>query len=474
MKRMTGIRACAALLCVLLTACARQEDVSAAPNALASAAGGASGLMNTLPALPFSVGTLYETDWGGQTLGCSDGKAFYSIATVSAVTDERMYMYQDRILLRLDYETRVQAPLCAVPGCAHADASCPAYVSADGFDEDYWLAVVEGRLYLLRTGWSDALLQADGVSRPTVWIDRVATDGTGRARLVDLPTGWTLNEPPQLTDGAALFGQYTDQSDQAVHGVRIDLENGEYTSFSFGLDSGEKLLGAAGKQFILYRNDSVMSQMAYPEVMGQELYQLVGDYNSPGKNNIYRFDPATGARGIVNWLLKPSELQAATSFYGFIQQGKYYYYLGSEERQSLWEHDLVSGVSRPLVPSGVPADSGWFFVEPLRLFPSGSGSAEPYLVSYLWANGSVVYLISVSDGGQHRIGLQYETSYGENEYSIPRAQTESGLWLVPTGRMDTVWGPSRYTYGLARPETVFSGEGEVLPVQMWNAPQALG
>ena len=86
----------------------------------------------------------------------------------------------------------------------------------------------------------------------------------------------------------------------------------------------------------------------------------------------------------------------------------------------------------------------------------------------------MAYLISVSDGGQHRIGLQYETSYGENEYSIPRAQTESGLWLVPTGRMDTVWGPSRYTYGLARPETVFSGEGEVLPVQMWNAPQALG
>ena len=58
MKRMIGICACAALLFVLLTACARQEDVSAAPNAVSIAAGGASGLMNTLSALPFSVDML--------------------------------------------------------------------------------------------------------------------------------------------------------------------------------------------------------------------------------------------------------------------------------------------------------------------------------------------------------------------------------------------------------------------------------
>ena len=112
----------------------------------------------------------------------------------------------------------------------------------------------------------------------------------------------------------------------------------------------------------------------------------------------------------------------------------------------------------------------------MQLCPAGPDSQEPYLLGSWWNGQNKFFLLDVRDGSVQEIGLRYKNSAGDPLCSRPVAQTDSGLWLVPVGRIDSAdpWQIEQYLFALAAPETVISGEGEVFPIQMWESPQPLG
>lgn len=479
MKRF--ILRCAALLSLVLflAACAPKQ-APAPENPVQSPPA-----ESTRAALPFSVGSLYELDWADCTSGVNDGKAFYKLelipSTENAVdSPERGYSYR---ILRIDYETRVQAPLCSLPGCTHQSADCPAYIGGGMYWEYFTLSVVEGQLYLLHTFREEMLEEHRSTAtqeQTFVWLDKVAMDGSGRRRAAELPAGWMLDSDGfPVTDGAALYGQYADLSDYSMHGVRVALETGEATAFSFGLDDSEQLLGAWDGQFVLRRSDNGILQTAYPGVMTPEQSEVFQSmFGSLSPRSLLLYDPTAGTRTDLSNAFLQTGL-SSIPYYVFLQQGKFYYITTDEAYlpQAVWQIDLAGRTARILAEFAPPLDYAWRTLSALRLFPAGSGQLEPYVEGYFWSGQNESFLVDVRDGSVLEIGLRYPDPHNPNETyaSHPLAQTDSGLWLVPAGYRTSSIDPDHMIYALAAPETVITGVGEVYPIEMWSDPaQALG
>lgn len=474
MKRLAAL--CAALLgtALFLTACMpRGSGAPDEPSQTSRAEG-------TRSVLPFTVGRLYDLSWAdhySSWSGCSDGKAFYSLEQLSMTEDPSGALEKTWLILRIDYDTRTQAPLCSLPGCAHESTDCPAFLCGTAGNDRFNLTVVEGQLYVLHI-FQDRSSEEYGLTAyPTsVWLDRAAMDGSGRERLAELPAGWGIDEGFPVTDGAALYGQYVDLSDSSVHGIRVALDTGEITSFSFGLDDREELMGAWGGQFILRRSDEAILQSAYPTVGTPERMMGIfpdsfGSYNA---GTLVLYDPNAGTRTDLKDMLTQAGL-SNVPYYAFIQQGKFYYITTDDFLlpQYVWQLDLTNGTVRVLAEFSAPSLSGWSSLKALQLFPAGTDTLEPYLMNVCWGGRERVFLLDVRDGSTQEVGLRYENAY-EDLCMYPVAQTESGLWLVPAGYEESE-GHEHYSFALAEPETVITGEGELYPIhQMYPLSGAPG
>ncbi len=466
---------CALLLCALaLVSCApqtsaRSDAAEAAPDA------------QTQPqqsALPFPVGQMYPLHWGNNAFtrsGCSDGQAYYELLPVCLRDDGFGGLERDWIILRTDFAGRTQAPLCSLPGCMHTDASCPAYLIPDSDRCYFSMELIEGQLYVQHCVYYIDSGAAASEQQPVVYLERVNLDGSGRERLAELPFGW-IEGNFLLCDGAALYGQYIDSRASAAYSVRVDLATGEYTTFSLGLDDSEQLAGSLGNQFLILRsNEYGAFQAAYPDVMGDERGRVFAATDRAASPvSVLLLDPATGAR--TN--LTEHFMGVTPSVYTMVQlpQGGFYSLLSYPDLQSqtLWQIDPLCGEHRALASFTPPLSYRSGSLDPFQLFSSGSDAVEPYLCVYYWDDGERYILIGVEDGVLHEIALSCARLDSGTRDALPLAQTDDGMWLVPVRQMEPQFSEQRYAYALASPETVFSGAGDVQPIQMWDAPQALG
>lgn len=478
-----GALFCAVLLCAaFLTACAQDgAPAPAAPGAPEPPSGTENNSVSQ-NALPFSVGTLHTLSWSSAEsgfYGCNSGTAFYGLVQANVSVDASGNRWEDWLILRTDFETRVQAPLCSVPGCTHTDDSCPAFLRSRSSMEDFAIEIVNGQLYVLHNYWWELIGRSNAdAGKPIVWLEAVAMDGSGRTRLTELPPEWQLLDDFLLTDGTAFYGQYYDYTDMSVHGIRVELESGDYTTFSFGLDGSEELIGALGSRFLLSRSNESVLMLAYPDVIpSQERWQLPNcSYRTRFTKDLVLLDPATGTRSSLNEMLPPPQ-QDEAMYPTFIQQGKFYCNIGDAVSvpQTVWQVDLATNESRMLAQNGIAPNNSWWTIQGLTIFPSDSGAEEPYIHCFYWDNNDLQsFLLDVRDCTMRTIALRYRNAYYGTSPVTPLAQTNDGLWLVPTAEVPTAWGRYRFFYALAAPETVFSGEGEVYPIQMWTSETPLG
>lgn len=111
------------LVLALLAGCAP------APNAPSSGAPASSQTVQEPPAPTFAVGVLDTVQWSGYGTGSNGGDAYYELAVLAEnAAGPDGLTRRVSMLLRTDYATLTQAPLCSVPGCGHSDAACPAYI----------------------------------------------------------------------------------------------------------------------------------------------------------------------------------------------------------------------------------------------------------------------------------------------------------------------------------------------------------
>lgn len=470
---------CAALLCIaFLTACAQDGDaVPVAPEPPS----GTENLSAAQGTLPFPVGTLYAPSWShseSSLYGCSSGTAYYELEQANVFVDAAGDQWEELLILRTDFATRVQAPLCSVPGCAHTDTGCPAYLRARSDRSTFYLGIVNGQLYVLHTYWREIESPRSAGEKPAAWLEAAAMDGSGRTPLTELPPEWRIPGPFLLTDGTALYGQFVDTSDSSIHGIRIELESGDYTSFSFGLDSGEELVGALGNQFLLSRSNHAIAEIAYPDIISSAERFYLTDQTAFAQlmNEFVLLNPAAGTRSRLSEALLPLA-QGPSPYILFYQQQKYYFVTADTSvlTQRLWQCDFAKNECHILAQRVSDPDGGWWTIGSLTLFPSDSGIEEPYLQGSYWDGDTEQgFLLDVHDGAVYPTALRYRQAYYGTSPVVPLAQTDDGLWLVQTAEMPDSWGRYRFSYALAAPETVFSGEGELYPIQMWMPETPLG
>ena len=128
------------LVLALLAGCAP------APSAPSSGAPASSQTVQEPPAPTFAVGVLDTVQWSGYGTGSNGGDAYYELAVLAEnAAGPDGLTRRVSMLLRTDYATLTQAPLCSVPGCGHSDAACPAYIEGNNVA----VAAIGGNVYLM-------------------------------------------------------------------------------------------------------------------------------------------------------------------------------------------------------------------------------------------------------------------------------------------------------------------------------------
>ena len=177
-----------ALAALILTACAAEPAAGITP-AAESAAPAVS--TQEPPAAAVASGKpLYILNSGGTA------KQF-------SMTDTAAYLpvkFGDTLLAtKIDFATAQQLVLCSIDGCAHTDASCPAFMAAndDALSQYYTggLVAAGDRLYWFING---------GASPVNVRVDVSALDGSNRHTIVENGSIFQLDSMC-FTDGDALY-----------------------------------------------------------------------------------------------------------------------------------------------------------------------------------------------------------------------------------------------------------------------------
>ena len=177
-----------ALAALILTACAAEPAAGITP-----AADPAAPAVTTQepPAAAVATGKpLYILNSGGTA------KQF-------SMTDTAAYLpvkFGDTLLAtKIDFATAQQQVLCSIDGCAHTDASCPAFMAAndDALSQYYTggLVAAGDRLYWFING---------GASPVNVRVDVSALDGSNRHTIVENGSIFQLDSMC-FTDGDALY-----------------------------------------------------------------------------------------------------------------------------------------------------------------------------------------------------------------------------------------------------------------------------
>ena len=177
-----------ALAALILTACAAEPAAGITP--AAESAAPAVSAQEPPAASTASSKPLYILNSGGTS------KSF-------SMTDTTAYLpvkFGDTLLAtKIDFATAQQQVLCSIDGCAHTDASCPAFMAAndDALSQYYTggLVAAGDRLYWFING---------GASPVNVRVDVSALDGSNRHTIVENGSIFQLDSMC-FTDGDALY-----------------------------------------------------------------------------------------------------------------------------------------------------------------------------------------------------------------------------------------------------------------------------
>ena len=260
---------------------------------------------------PVTVGRLFTVPrTTGTSLGWNTGTACYELAQSAADYD------RSARVLKTDYATGRQEPVCKVPGCTHDSERCPAWLPNwerhsllvlgeevfllyTGFSpaerealygrpwEEYWATAYDS---IVESGALDAIADMDAykesvradyaLGRSPGYLDKISADGAARSRVFTLSDARSWNAVDfQWCDGAALYGVQVDPYQQlATALVRLDLATGEAQDCPL-LDN-EQVLGVEGSRFVTIRyvSDEPLDPNADPELYNARMQNATAEF----------------------------------------------------------------------------------------------------------------------------------------------------------------------------------------------------
>ncbi len=418
------------------------------------------------PDAPCAVGALRQVRWAQLQDAFTfayTADAAYELAPLTQEVDPRTGRTRyESLILKIDYETGVESPLCAVPGCAHEDASCPAFVDTQGVDtQNAVLGVAGDRLLLLRQAGS----LAASIEEQRAWLEAVDTAGGGRVRLCTFPLGceaysWNLC----ATDGRFLIGSAYFGQEGRWQGVRVDLDTGELTVFE--LEPGSiytEVIAPVGAGLLIRGNRREIDGELCPDAAASEAWG--------SQSTVWLlYDLATGLRREV-------ELPEQIAGDGVVS----YQAVDGLLAALRWEHDdagvpvwrvtladVRTGETRASYTVCPDANQTYFggFV-PLEAVDA---QQKTFLrVNLGGENENRSVLLDMRDGEANTLGryiLYPDMQITQGQ--IPLAQTGDGRWLTAVSALETAWG-TRWNLSLAP-----SPDAPGSAVSMWAPAAALG
>lgn len=466
-----------------LTACGKAAD-SAMGNASveANTAAGSSTQSETnrtageLSLLPITTGGY----WGANT-----GDAYYEYARIG----EDM----EAMILKTDYATGEQAPICRQEGCAHADESCNAYIANWGGVN---LCFVKDAVYLLytsmtpynltpekkaatdkaneekraelateeqRQAFDEDLRQAEDTMKAEAeqcsYVDKISADGTQKQRLAEFPRDWEVSF--YATDGVVLYGsRQTGEAridGESLEGVWLDLETGEYGAYPLGI----------GNVRGVYENTLVFGSVNSE----QDLQMLIESGNeeaffAAGQNatlQYYSVNPFTAEQKLM------AEMPYTGEYLLGILNNKFYTvkYLGDTGDYSLLCFDPSTGAETTIKERFTNV----FTVDAQSYVPLGKENEQQYLRTHTTslASGSIdhYFLLDVNTGEISESLTRVTADEYGSTVSMLAAQTNDGRWLVHTGMLSTRHN-SRARYALISPADFIAGKPTMTEVKMYE------
>lgn len=306
MKRIASLLLAAAFGCLALAAC----GAPAASSALTAPASSES----DSPSLPAGVKPL-EMLRGPMGMATDE---FSSLEGMHIIECLDLNGNGPALMTFYDYNTMEQRILCDKPGCAHSDATCPAYMPTTYQGNSarcYLLGIVDSVLY-----W--VVLEGPYDAPTSVALQKQVLDGGSFPETIAQldPTGWTNVWPGAVFCDGENFYLIQRQSVFA----RIAMDDGETTDIVPELPAGEfggQFLGASTDGMALYftSGDGNRDQIfgvdsrgnteplfTLPEASGTMSFcQGLLYYCDITDGSIYAFDPAARETRLLTTALAP-------------------------------------------------------------------------------------------------------------------------------------------------------------------------
>ena len=427
---------------------------------------------------PVTVGRLFTVPrTTGTSLGWNTGTACYELAQSAADYD------RSARVLKTDYATGRQEPVCKVPGCTHDSERCPAWLPNG---ERHSLLVLGEEVFLLYTGFSpaerealygrpweeywataydsivesgalDAIADMDAykesvradyaLGRSPGYLDKISADGAARSRVFTLSDARSWNAVDfQWCDGAALYGVQVDPYQQlATALVRLDLATGEAQDCPL-LDN-EQVLGVEGSRFVTIRyvSDEPLDPNADPELYNARMQNATAEFG------LLTFP--TGEREVL--FREPNDRTVFLNGFLGVRDGVLYFEKNNAAGDGLQivARDL-SGAAR-VVPEEFPSQGLWVRGDRIDILLPVGGS-DPLRRLLLENLDGQRYVLNVETG-------EWQALPGQ---AVPVAQTADGRWMVGT-EFHTPGTYGRYNYALLSPDDLFAGRETYDTVVMW-------
>ena len=427
---------------------------------------------------PVTVGRLFTVPrTTGTSLGWNTGTACYELAQSAADYD------RSARVLKTDYATGRQEPVCKVPGCTHDSERCPAWLPNwerhsllvlgeevfllyTGFSpaerealygrpwEEYWATAYDS---IVESGALDAIADMDAykesvradyaLGRSPGYLDKISADGAARSRVFTLSDARSWNAVDfQWCDGAALYGVQVDPYQQlATALVRLDLATGEAQDCPL-LDN-EQVVGVEGSRFVTVRyvSDEPLDPNADPELYNARMQNATAEFG------LLTFP--TGEREVL--FREPNDRTVFLNGFLGVRDGVLYFEKNNAAGDGLQivARDL-SGAAR-VVTEDFPSQDLWVRGDRIDILLPVGGS-DPLRRLLLENLDGQRYVLNVESG-------EWQALPGQ---AVPVAQTADGRWMVGT-EFHTPGTYGRYNYALLSPDDLFAGSKAYNTVVMW-------
>ena len=466
------------LAAALLAGCGASAQKPAEPSDAAAPPAAVTQATAEQAAPGFTVGTLHELGkiYGGEE-DVIDHDAYYDAAALK----------QDGVgalILKTDYATGVQSPLCQRPGCTHDTIDCPAFVESATVRTR--VAALGGKVYVTNSaalggsamerdltpkaypnltpeGEADlnALNAADAVPS---YVDVFSADGMTRTRLAERTEELGFN----WCDERAIYALHTSTNlNDPVYMLRVDLADGTCSTVTLPRDA--KVAGVVGNRFLLYRvlSDQDLNALAAEDYdtylaakqSATEEYDL-WDMATDELETVYTYGSAetrsvmgayNGRLYVEYWTVAPQK--------GITEAGK------------ITEINLADGSERTLMETRPEKE-----MSAVRFMPLGLPEDGDTPRGFLWMRGTIgkysydssLYLIDLQNGNANLITQRAMfQDYAAESTPSPIAQTNDGRWLIAVGSVSANHN-ARNRYGLIDPAAYLAGSEEYQLVDMYE------